>query len=44
MGGTTTVNDSLRPPKHRQFSLEDVAGFFQHPALIMRFQRAGSVG
>jgi hypothetical protein len=24
MGGTTTVNDSLRPPKHRQFSLEDV--------------------
>jgi len=24
MGGTTAVNDSLRPPKHRQFSLEDV--------------------
>ena len=24
MGGTTTVNDSLRPPKHRQFSLEAV--------------------
>ena len=22
----------------------DYAGFFQHPALIMRFQRAGSVG
>jgi hypothetical protein len=22
----------------------DYAGFFQHPALMMRFQRAGSVG
>jgi hypothetical protein len=24
MGGTPTVNDSLRPLRHRQFSLEDV--------------------